>query len=100
MRKYLIAVSLAALVVASFGTARASQTQDQSQKPADGSQPAASPPAASPNGQASQSGQTGQNGQAAPAGQAQTAPAAPAITPEENKAYSAIQNELDPVRQL
>jgi tetratricopeptide (TPR) repeat protein len=93
MRKYLSAILLTILMVASSGTAWASQTQDQSQKPAQGTQPSGSQ-----SGQASQQGsQATQSGQPAPGGQ--TAPAQPPVTPEESKAYNAIQNELDPGRQ-
>jgi tetratricopeptide (TPR) repeat protein len=96
MGKYMPAIFMVILVFASSATARASQTQGQSQQPAQGSQP---------SGQASQSqqtqgGQATQNGQPAPSGQGQAAPAAPALTPEENKDYNAIKNELDPARQL
>jgi tetratricopeptide (TPR) repeat protein len=97
MRKHWDVVLLAILGFTLVCPAWASQSQDQSQKPAQGSQPATSQ-----SGQAAPSGQgqaaSGQ-GQAA-SGQGQTAPATPPVTPEESKAYSAIQNELDPARQL
>ena len=94
MRTYLRALLLTVLVVAWSHGVRASQSQDQNQKPAGGGQPSSSQ-----SGQAApaQNGQAAPNGQGAPNGQA--APAKPAVTPEESKAYSAIQSELDPARQ-
>jgi tetratricopeptide (TPR) repeat protein len=101
MGKYMTAIFMVMLVVASSATARTSQAQGQSQQPAQGTQPSAPPSGqASQSTQQTQGGQATQNGQPAPSGQGQAAPGAPAFTPEENKAYNAIKNELDPVRQL
>ncbi|HEV2380575.1 MAG TPA: hypothetical protein VG206_12370 [Terriglobia bacterium] len=101
MGKYRTAIFMVMLVFASSATAWTGQAQGQSQQPAQGSQPSASPSGqASQSSQQTQGGQATQNGQPAPSGQGQAAPAGPTITPEENKAYSAIKNELDPARQL
>ena len=78
MRKYFGAFLAASLAFAAVPVVRAGQAQDQSEKPAAAS--------AQP-----QSGKAGQAGTAAPA----EAP----LSPEEVKAFRAIQNELDPARQ-
>ncbi|HXJ94725.1 MAG TPA: tetratricopeptide repeat protein [Terriglobia bacterium] len=79
MGKYFGAALLASMMFGSTAVARAgqAQTQDQSQKPAQG-------PAGSQAGAASQP--------------AQAAPAPP--SPDQVKAFNAIQSELDPARQV
>jgi tetratricopeptide (TPR) repeat protein len=86
MRKFWSALLLSGLA---FGwTARAhAQSQSQSQGQSQEQKPSLNAPA-----------QQGQAGQANPPGQ--TAPPAHQITPDENKAYLGVQNELDPDRQL
>lgn len=80
MKQYLGAALLASMIFGSVSAAGAgqAQSQEQSQKPAQGA------PAA-------QAGSANKPGQAA-------APAPP--SPDEVKAYNAIQSELDPTRQL
>jgi tetratricopeptide (TPR) repeat protein len=75
-----LGISLTALAWAGQDTSK----QGSQQPPAQGGQ---------------QSGQEGQQGGAA-AGQAAGAPAAPQVTPEQLKDFQAIQNELDPDKQM
>ena len=93
MRKHPSSILLAALVFGSafsFPAASSAQTSSSAQT----GQTGAAPAAGQTQTQGQQPAPGGQAGQANPA-----APAKPQVTPDEFKAFNAVQHELDPARQ-